>query len=823
MAVTAGLGLTAMLLVGVGPVGAAPGDLDTTFSSDGKVTTDIGTTDAGRAVAIQSDGKIVVAGFAQISGTYEFAVVRYGTDGTLDSSFSSDGIATIDVSSGHDYAYAIAIQSDGMIVVGGVTGVGGANTEFGVARLTSSGVLDTGFSTDGKIEFGVGAGDDVLTGLAIASDGDIVAVGYGSNGSNFDFAVARLTSAGVLDTAFDSDGKVLVPVGSGADYGHAVAIASDGDILVAGTSHNGSDDDVAVVRLTSAGALDTAFDSDGKVTVAIGSAADGARAVAIASDGDILVAGTSHNGSNEDMAVVRLTSAGALDTAFDSDGRVTVAIGSGDDEARGIALLADGGIVIVGESDNGSNDDIAVVRLTSAGALDTTVSGDGKATVAVGSGADVGHSVAISASSQVVVAGTSAGGDDDVAVVVLTGTGPPGTPSGLGATIGNVQVVLAWTAPASDGGSSITGYKVERSADAGVSWTVLTASTGSATTSYTATGLTNGAAYSFRISAVNAVGTGTASTTASATPDVVPGTPTSVATVSGNGVATVSWIAPASNGGTALTGSTVAWTSNALQGMISGWATVTAATTSYMATGLVNGATYTFTVSATNALGTGAASASAAAVPYTRSGAPSNLVATALAGGQVNLTWSPPGDNGGAGVTGYRIERRVGGGEWAVLVSNTSSTLTSHLAIGLDPAFSYEFQVSAWNAAGMGDLSTTSTAVTPVAPTTTTTSTTSTTSTTTTVAPTTTAAPVTTTQPPATTATTVAPTTTAAPATTTQPPATTTGTTVVPVTTTVAPSATTAVPSTTAAPPTIATTTLSPARGMVPPRPVYIG
>jgi uncharacterized delta-60 repeat protein len=614
-----------------------------------------------------------------------------------------------------------------------------------------------------------------------------------------------------------------VPVGSGADYGHAVAIASDGDILVAGTSHNGSDDDVAVVRLTSAGALDTAFDSDGKVTVAIGSAADGARAVAIASDGDILVAGTSHNGSNEDMAVVRLTSAGALDTAFDSDGKVTVAIGSGDDEARGIALLADGGIVIAGESGNGSNDDIAVVRLTSAGALDTTFSGDGKATVAVGSGADVGHSVAISASSQVVVAGTSAGGDDDVAVVVLTGTGPPGTPSGLGATIGNVQVVLAWTAPASDGGSSITGYKVERSADAGVSWTVLTASTGSATTSYTATGLTNGAAYSFRISAVNAVGTGTASTTASATPDVVPGTPTSVATVSGNGVATVSWIAPASNGGTALTGSTVAWTSNAVQGVTSGSATVTAATTSYMATGLVNGATYTFTVSATNALGTGAASASAAAVPYTRSGAPSNLVATALAGGQVNLTWSPPGDNGGAGVTGYRIERRVGGGEWAVLVSNTSSTLTSHLAIGLDPAFSYEFQVSAWNAAGMGDLSTTSTAVTPVAPTTTTTSTTSTTSTTTTVAPTTTAAPVTTTQPPATTATTVAPTTTAAPATTTQPPATTTGTTVVPVTTTVAPSATTAVPSTTAAPPTIATTTLSPARGMVPPRPVYIG
>jgi len=815
MAVMAGLGLTAMLLVGVAPVGAAPGDLDTTFSTDGKVTTDIGTTDAGRAVAIQSDGKIVVAGFAQVSGTYEFAVVRYGTDGTLDSSFSSDGIATIDVSSGHDLAYAIAIQTDGMIVIGGATGVGGANTEFGLVRLTSSGILDTGFSTDGKIEFGVGAGDDVLTGLAIASDGDIVAVGYGSNGSNFDLAVARLTSAGVLDTAFDTDGKVLVPVGAGADYGHAVAIASDGDIVVAGVAHNGSDDDVAVVRLTSAGALDTAFDSDGKVTVAVGSGDDVGRAVAIASDGDIVVAGTSHNGSNEDMAVVRLTGAGALDTAFDSDGKVTVAVGSGDDVARGIALLADGGIVIAGESSNGSNDDVAVVRLTAAGALDTAFSNDGKVTVAVGSGADAGYAVAISSSSQVVVAGTSAGSDDDVAVVVLTGTGPPDTPSGLAATAGNVQVTLAWTAPTSDGGSSITGYKVERSTDAGVTWTVLTASTGSSSTSYTATGLTNGSAYAFRVSAVNAVGTGTASATASATPDVVPGAPTSVATTSTHAEATVSWVAPASNGGTAVTGFTVAWTSNAVQGMTAGSAMAAAGTTSYRLTGLVNGVTYAFTVTATNAAGNGAASTSVAAVPYTGAGSPSNLVANALAGGQVNLTWSPPGNNGGTGLTGYRIERRVEGGEWAVLVSNTSSTLTSHLAIGLDPTISYEFQVSAWNAAGMGALSAPSTAVSPVAPTTTTTvapTTTTTSPPATTVAPSTTT---TTTSPPATTVAPSTTTTTTSPPATTVAPSTTTTTTSLPATT-VAPSTTTTV-----APPPM--TTLSPARGMAPPRPVYIG
>ena len=276
----------------------------------------------------------------------------------------------------------------------------------------------------------------------------------------------------------------------------------------------------------------------------------------------------------------------------------------------------------------------------------------------------------------------------------------------------------------------------------------------------------------------------------SAQSDVVPGTPTSVATTSSNAEATLTWSAPIANGGTAVTGYSVAWTSNAVQGMTSGSAMVAAATTSYRLTGLVNGVTYTFTVTATNAAGNGAASTSVAAVPYTRAGSPSNLVANALAGGQVNLTWSPPGDNGGAGLTGYRIERRVEGGEWAVLVSNTSSTWTSHLAIGLDPTISYEFQVSAWNAAGMGAMSAPSTAVSPVAPTTTTTTVapTTATTTTTTIAPSTTSPP----------ATTVAPSTTSPPA------------------TTVAPSTTTTV----ALPPT---TTQSPARGMVPPRPVYIG
>ena len=268
----------------------------------------------------------------------------------------------------------------------------------------------------------------------------------------------------------------------------------------------------------------------------------------------------------------------------------------------------------------------------------------------------------------------------------------------------------------------------------------------------------------------------------SAQSDVVPGPPTSVATTSSNAEATVTWSAPTANGGTAVTGYSVAWTSNVSQGMTSGSANVAASATSYRLTGLLNGATYTFTVAATNAAGTGTASASVAAMPYTRAGAPANLTAAALPGGQVHLNWAPPGDSGGATVTGYRIERRADGGEWAVLVSDTATTLTSYLAIGLDSAVSYEFQVSAWNAAGMGAMSAASPAVQPMAP-----------PTTTTMAPTT---------------TTVAPTTTTVAPTTTTVAPTTTPTTTTTTTTTVAPTT---------------TSTRPPARGMVPPRPVYIG
>src|SRR5439155_1418260 len=175
---------------------------------------------------------------------------------------------------------------------------------------------------------------------------------------------------GSLDTTFGS--PVVTPIGASNDVGTAVAIDGSGSIVVAGYSYNGSNNDVAVVRYTAAGALDTTFNGTGKVTTAIGASDDVGTAVAIDGSGRIVVAGYSYNGSNYDIAVVRYTAAGALDTTFNGTGKVTTAIGAGDDVGRAVAIDGSGRIVVAGSSYNGSNYDIAVVRYTAAGALDTT-------------------------------------------------------------------------------------------------------------------------------------------------------------------------------------------------------------------------------------------------------------------------------------------------------------------------------------------------------------------------------------------------------------------------------------------------------------------
>jgi uncharacterized delta-60 repeat protein len=385
------------------------GSLDTSFDSDGKVTTDFnGSADGICGVALQSDGKIVAAGYGGLGGE-DFAVARYNTDGSLDSSFNSDGKTTTDFFSDWDGAVSVALQSDGKIVVSGYA-YDGSDGDFAIARYNTDGSLDTSFDSDGKVTTDFAGYDDGGTGVAIQSNGEIVAVGSAMvDAVMYELGVARYNSDGSLDTSFDSDGKRTDVFDGSCDDGQAVAVQSDGKTVVAfsTTTLGSAGYDFGVARYNVDGTLDTSFGTNGKVVIDFDSDDDNVHGVAIQSDGKIVVAGAAIIDGHGNFALVRFNSNGTLDTGLGTGGKVTTSF-SNSDAAFGVAIQSDGKIVVAGT--NGS--DFALARYNTDGSLDTSFDSDGKQTTNMG-GTDMAYSVAIQSDGKLVVAGKN---DSDFAI-----------------------------------------------------------------------------------------------------------------------------------------------------------------------------------------------------------------------------------------------------------------------------------------------------------------------------------------------------------------------------------------------------------------------
>jgi uncharacterized delta-60 repeat protein len=367
------------------------GSLDTTFDTDGKVTTDIGNANSqDTAVAVQADGKTVIAGYYQNPSTsFDFAVIRYNVDGSLDTTFDGDGKVTTALSVNPDVANAVAIQADGKIIVAGYAPGGSGSPDFALVRYNADGSPDTSFDGDGMVITDVGFtfGNDMINAVTVQSDGKIVAAGSASTGTFWDLAVVRYNADGSLDTTFDGDGRAIVNIGTQNDIAYAVAIQADGKIVAAGVASGAaSGGDFGIVRLNSDGSPDTSFDTDGKVTTAIGPTTnyDEARGLIIQADGKIIAAGRADNGfvAGVDFALVRYNADGSPDTTFDTDGVVTTAVGTSNtaDIAYAIVQQADGKIVAGGRTGT----DMAFGRYNDDGSLDTTFSEDGIATIDLG-------------------------------------------------------------------------------------------------------------------------------------------------------------------------------------------------------------------------------------------------------------------------------------------------------------------------------------------------------------------------------------------------------------------------------------------------------
>ena len=303
-------------------------------------------------VAIQADGKIVVVGGG--SGPHSdypgFALARWNSDGTLDATFGVDGkVRTHFSAKSSDSASGVAIQADGKIVVAGVAGSGpDKHPVFALARYNSDGTLDTSFGVDGKVETDFSPRGDGAADVAIQADGRIVVIGNAAGRGKF--ALARYNSDGTLDATFGGDGKVMTDFTSGSDWASGVAIQADGRIVAAGAAgYYSGHSRFALARYNSDGTLDATFGVDGKVMTDFTSASDSASGVAIQADGRIVAAGVAGDQSgNSKFALARYNSDGTLDASFGVDGKIETDFTPRGDFASGVAIQTDGKIVVVG-------------------------------------------------------------------------------------------------------------------------------------------------------------------------------------------------------------------------------------------------------------------------------------------------------------------------------------------------------------------------------------------------------------------------------------------------------------------------------------------
>ena len=368
------------------------GDLDASFAGNGKKRISFGGTDEARAVLVQPNGRIVVAGGGGPAGS--FCVARLRTNGNLDTTFGSGGKRVIRFGGDREGVFGAARQPDGKIVL-----VGDSDFRVAVARLNANGSLDTTFSGDGRKVFSWGPISRAMAVLPLPNEKLLLAGFSGPEGGNVQ--LARLQANGALDTTFGSGGKAAVDFG-GDDFGVAIARQANGRILVAGRSTTAG---AIVARLRANGAPDPDFGGgDGRITVGAGSLS----AVFVQADRKIVVAGNA--GGSAMMTVTRLRTDGSPDTTFDGDGTATIDFGSLADVANDAVLQGDGKIVVAGFTQQ-SVSGPAIARLNANGSPDATFGAAGKATVDFGV-ATFGNAVALQPNGRIVIAGQMTGVED---------------------------------------------------------------------------------------------------------------------------------------------------------------------------------------------------------------------------------------------------------------------------------------------------------------------------------------------------------------------------------------------------------------------------
>ena len=464
-------------------------NLDPTFGTGGAVRTDFaGNIDQANAVVVQPNGQIIAAGssFSNSKTVEDFIVARYNANGSLDKRFGKNGKITTDFFRNVDSISALAIQPDGRIIVAGfaqLPGNGSNPRVFALARYRSDGSPDTSFGNGGALTTNFGGNFAAASAVMVQPDGKIVVAGTVDfnpdvPGSGLDFALARYNTSGTLDGSFGKGGKVVFDFFGSFDQANGAVLQPDGKIIVVGSaSYDSFNQDIgfALARFNTDGSVDFGFGAGGKQITDFFGAGAKANGVVLQPDGKFVVAGTASDSATRpvatDIAVARYNPDGNLDSGFGTGGETAIPFSeSASEQGNALALSADGKIIVAGAAFKtfATPPDFALVRFNSDGSLD---SGFGPITTDIAGGTDVAQAVAVQADGKIVAAGRSfrsnfdltlARYNNEVATPPPTDTAPPSAPTGLTANFNATtnQIDLSWTAATDD--VAVTGYRIYR-------------------------------------------------------------------------------------------------------------------------------------------------------------------------------------------------------------------------------------------------------------------------------------------------------------------------------------------------------------------------
>jgi uncharacterized delta-60 repeat protein len=352
-------------------VRGGPGALDTSFATAGVARTAVGPTDDhAEAMVVQPDGKVVVAGWGNGPLGYAFELVRHERDGTLDATFGDGGRVVAAIGHGADEVHAMALQPDGKLLVAGTVDESPKGKSFALARFNADGSLDAGFGTGGQVITSFGSQSDEAFAIALQPDGRIVLGGHTATLTRgIDFALARYLPDGTLDPSFGTGGLVVKPIHAldSRDSVYALALQPfNGELCIVAA---GGEGDFTLHRFHADGSDDDGFGVGQRPDAEFGSVIGAARAITIDAQGRLVVAG--HVG--HDFALLRLNADGLADETFGGSGRVITAVSDTNwDEAQAVTVQADGRVLVAGwrYAGSSSSGDFVLARYTTTGALD---------------------------------------------------------------------------------------------------------------------------------------------------------------------------------------------------------------------------------------------------------------------------------------------------------------------------------------------------------------------------------------------------------------------------------------------------------------------